>query len=292
LRPDDISVQVNNLTYGYPGHAIVLHEINLKVLKGEMFGIIGPNGAGKSTLCKALNGLVPQFYGGTYGGEVTVSGMNAMKHTVAELSLKVGLVFQEPSNQFSGVSTRVDEEVAFGMSMMGFQRDEMKDRISDSLRKVGLEGLEDRSPFELSGGQQQRLAIATVLAVKPEVVVMDEPTAQLDPVGKTEVLETMRALNREGYTIIVAEHEIEELATFADRIIALNEGRIILEGSTRKVLTQVEQLKEIGVDPPSITELSHALASKAGFSPHDFPITLDEAVVLYREMMKGDIQRA
>lgn len=292
MAPNDVSVQVNNLTFGYPGHPYVLHEINLKVLKGEMFGIIGPNGAGKSTLCKALNGLVPQFYGGTYGGEVTVSGMKVMEHTVAELSLKVGLVFQEPSNQFSGVSTRVDEEVAFGMSMMGFQREEMMDRITDSLSKVGLEGLEDRSPYELSGGQQQRLAIATVLAVKPEVIVMDEPTAQLDPVGKTEVLETMRALNKEGYTIIVAEHEIEELATFADRIIALNEGRIVVEGSTRNVLTQVEQLKKIGVDSPSVTELSHLVAAKGGFAPEDYPITLDEAITLYRDRIKGDIQRA
>jgi energy-coupling factor transport system ATP-binding protein len=287
LPSDAVSVQVDNLTYGYPGHAHVLHEINLRVLKGEMFGIIGPNGAGKSTLCKALNGLVPQFYGGTYGGEVTVSGMNTMKHTVAELSLKVGLVFQEPSNQFSGVSTRVDEEVAFGMSMMGFQREEMENRIQASLRQVGLEGLEDRSPFELSGGQQQRLAIATVLAVRPEVIVMDEPTAQLDPVGKTEVLETMRVLKKEGYTIIVAEHEIEELATFADRIIALNEGTILLEGSTRNVLTQIEDLKKIGVDPPSVTELSRLLASRTGLSSKEYPITLDEAVALYREMMRG-----
>jgi len=292
MRADEVSVQVDNLTFGYPGHAYVLHEINLRVHKGEMFGVIGPNGAGKSTLCKALNGLVPQFYGGTYGGDVTVSGMNTMKHTVAELSLKVGLVFQEPSNQFSGVSTRVDEEVAFGMSMMGFQREEMTDRIKDSLRQVGLEGLEDRSPFELSGGQQQRLAIATVLAVRPEVIVMDEPTAQLDPVGKTEVFETMHALNKEGYTIIVAEHEIEELATFADRIIALNEGRIMLEGSTRNVLTQIEQLKKIGVDPPSVTELSHLLAAKAGLNHEKYPITLDEAIMLYRDLVSGDSSRA
>jgi energy-coupling factor transport system ATP-binding protein len=288
MPADAVSVQVDNLTYGYPAHAHVLHEINLRVLKGEMFGIIGPNGAGKSTLCKALNGLVPQFYGGTYGGEVAVSGMNTMKHTVAELSLKVGLVFQEPSNQFSGVSTRVDEEVAFGMSMMGFQREEMANRIQASLKQVGLEGLESRSPFELSGGQQQRLAIATVLAVRPEVIVMDEPTAQLDPVGKTEVLETMRALNKEGYTIIVAEHEIEELATFADRIIALNEGRIMLEGSTRKVLTQIEQLKKIGVDPPSVTELSRLLALRIGLSSEKYPITLDEAIPLYRDLVRGD----
>lgn len=252
-----------------------------------MLGIIGPNGAGKSTLCKAPNGLVPHFYGGMYGGTVTVAGMNVMEHSVADLSLKIGLVFQEPTNQFSGVSTRVDEEVAFGMSMMGFPRDEMLSRIRDSLRQVGLEGLEDRSPFELSGGQQQRLAIATVLAVRPEVIVMDEPTAQLDPVGKTEVLETMRALNKEGYTIIVAEHEIEELATFADRIVTINEGQIILEGSTRDVLTRVLELKRIGVDPPSVTELSQLLAAKADLKPNRYPVTLDEAVTLYRNLLGG-----
>jgi len=287
MPSDDITVEVDGLTYSYPSHVPVLQDIKFRVLKGEMFGIIGPNGAGKSTLCKALNGLVPQFYGGTYGGTVTVAGMNTMKHTVADLSLKVGLVFQEPTNQFSGVSTRVDEEVAFGMSMMGFQREEMLRRISDALKEVGLEGLEERSPFELSGGQQQRLAIATVLAVRPEVIVMDEPTAQLDPVGKTEVLETMRALNREGYTIIVAEHEIEELATFADRIIALNEGRILFEGPTRAVLTRIEELKKIGVDPPSVTELSHVLAQRADLKPEAYPITLDEAIALYRDLLGG-----
>lgn len=290
MASDEVTVEVDGLTYSYLGHAPVLHDIKFKVLKGEMFGVIGPNGAGKSTLCKALNGLVPHFYGGTYGGTVTAAGMNTMKHTVADLSLKVGLVFQEPTNQFSGVSTRVDEEVAFGMSMMGFQREEMLRRISDALRQVGLEGLEERSPFELSGGQQQRLAIATVLAVRPEVIVMDEPTAQLDPVGKTEVLETMRALNKEGYTIIVAEHEIEELATFADRIIALNDGRIVSEGSTRGVLTQIEELKKIGVDPPSVTELSYLLAQRADLKPEAYPITLDEAITLYRELIGGGVE--
>ena len=289
MPTDEVAVQVDGLTYSYPGHALVLDDINLRVLKGEMMGIIGPNGAGKSTLCKALNGLVPHFYGGSYGGTVIVAGMNTMKHTVADLSLKVGLVFQEPTNQFSGVSTRVDEEVAFGMSMMGFQREEMPNRIKGSLRQVGLEGLEERSPFELSGGQQQRLAIATVLAVRPEVIVMDEPTAQLDPVGKTEVLETMRALNKEGYTIIVAEHEIEELATFADRIITLNQGRIILEGSTRDVLTRVDELKEIGVDPPSVTELSKLIAEKADLTADQYPITLDEAITLYRDLLGGAV---
>jgi energy-coupling factor transport system ATP-binding protein len=281
-------VEVRDFTYSYPSHPPVLSEVSFEVKKGEMLGIIGPNGAGKSTLCKSLNGLVPHFYGGAIAGTVSIAGMDTMKHTVAQLSLKVGLVFQDPTNQFSGVSTRVDEEVAFGMSMMGYPREEMRPRIEEALRAVGLEKLKDRSPYELSGGQQQRLAIATVLAVRPEIIVMDEPTAQLDPIGKTEVLQTMRELNRQGYTIIVAEHEIEALATFADRLIVLDNGRITEQGNTREILTKVKKLKEIGIDPPSVTELCDLLSNELLIHEERFPITLDEATVLFSQALGGN----
>ena len=282
-----IVVSVQDFTYAYPNHSAVLQEINFEVSKGEMLGIIGPNGAGKSTLCRSLNGLVPHFYGGSIAGSVTVAGMDTMKHSVAELSLKVGLVFQDPSNQFSGVSTKVDEEVAFGMSMMGFSREEMRPRIGEALRAVRLEGLEGRSPYELSGGQQQRLAIATVLAVRPEIIVMDEPTAQLDPVGKTEVLQTMRELNSQGYTVVVAEHEIEAMAAFTDRILVLDQGRILTQGETRKVLTQVKKLKEIGIDPPSVTELCELLNEELRIEEERFPIELDEAIPLFSQILES-----
>lgn len=280
-------VAVQDFTYAYPNHMPVLQGISYEVRKGEMLGIIGPNGAGKSTLCKSLNGLVPHFYGGTISGSVKVAGMDTMRHSVAELSLRVGLVFQDPTNQFSGVSTRVDEEVAFGMSMMGHSREEMQIRIKEVLRAVGLEKLDDRSPYDLSGGQQQRLAIATVLAVRPEVIVMDEPTAHLDPIGKTEVLQTMRELNRKGYTIIVAEHEIEALATFADRIIVLDDGRMIAQGDTRSVLTMVKKLKEVGIDPPSVTELCEILSNELMIRKERFPITLEEATALFSQRLEG-----
>jgi len=287
MSEDDAAVTVRDFTYAYPNHEPVLSDLNFEVKKGEMLGIIGPNGAGKSTLCKSMNGLVPHFYGGSVTGSVTVMGMETMKHSVAELSLKVGLVFQDPVNQFSGVSTRVDEEVAFGMSMLGYSRDQMRSRIPEALSAVGLQGLEERSPYELSGGQQQRLAIATVLAVRPEIIVLDEPTAQLDPIGKTEVLQTMRDLNREGYTIIVAEHEIEALATFADRIIVLHRGRIIAEGRSRAVLTMVSELKQIGVDPPSVTELCYLLSNAAKASGERMPITLEEGVSYFSKLLEG-----
>jgi energy-coupling factor transporter ATP-binding protein EcfA2 len=150
------------------------------------------------------------------------------------------------------------------------------------MKAVGLTGLEKRNPFELSGGQQQRLAIATVLAVKPAIIVLDEPTAQLDPVGKNEVLEVMRSLNGEGYTIIVAEHEIEELATFADRLILLEGGRVLAAGTAREVLVRVDELKTVGVDPPSVTELAHLISTQTKLRPDQYPITLDEALKLYR----------
>lgn len=164
----------------------------------------------------------------------------------------------------------------------------MRPRIEEALRVVGLEKLKDRSPYELSGGQQQRLAIATVLAVRPEIIVMDEPTAQLDPIGKTEVLQTMRELNRQGYTIIVAEHEIEALATFADRLIVLDNGRITEQGNTREILTKVKKLKEIGIDPPSVTELCDLLSNELLIHEERFPITLDEATVLFSQALRGN----
>lgn len=277
-------IHVERLTYSYPTREYVLYDISFDVHKGEVLGIIGPNGAGKSTLCKALNGLVPHFYGGKYGGKVIVAGMEVLKHTVAELSTKVGLVFQDPEEQMSGLALTVWEEVAFGLMMLGFPKDEITRRVQEVIKVVGLQGLEDRSPFELSGGQMQRLAIATVLAVQPEVLVLDEPTAQLDPIGKFEVFSVIEKLARQGSTIVVVEHEIEELATFADNIILLDQGRVKAYGSAKDVLTQVEKLKSLGVDPPSVTELTYYLNREVG-ADLEVPITLDEAVKIYAEAL-------
>lgn len=277
-------VEVENLTYSYPRKSNVLVDVSFKVRKGEVLGIIGPNGAGKSTLCKALNGLVPHFYGGRFSGRVVVAGMNTLEHTVAELATKVGLVFQDPEEQLSGFSLTVYEEVAFGLSMLGFPPEEIDTRVREAIEKVGLKGLENRSPFELSGGQTQRLAIATVLAIKPEVLVLDEPTAQLDPIGKFEVFSVIKKLADEGSTIIVVEHEIEELATFADNILMLNEGRIVAQGPARNVLSMVEELKKYGVNPPSVTELTYLINKEIG-TKLDVPITLEEAIKIYSEAL-------
>lgn len=279
-------IEINNVSYSYPTKASVLNDINLKVKRRELLGIIGPSGAGKSTLCKVFNGLVPKYYGGEFKGEAIVCGLDTIETDMTEICTKVGLVFQNPEEQLSGVCSRVDDEVGFGLSMLGFCRDEIKKRRSEALKKVGLEGFDERSPYTLSGGELQRVAIATMLTVKPEVIVLDEPTAQLDPVGKFEVFKVIKDLNKEKLTTIVVEQEIEELATFADRIIALYNGRIVFEGEAHEVLGKVDELKEIGVDPPSVTELTYLYFNKYGISRKDYPIKLSEALDLFNDLLR------
>jgi len=278
-------VQVEHLTYAYPtSKDFVLKDVSFEVKRGEVLAILGPNGSGKSTLCKSLNGLVPHFYGGRYGGRVLVAGEEVLKSSVAKLATKVGLVFQDPEDQMSGLALTVWEEVAFGLRMLGYPKEEIARRVEEAIRYVGLNGLEKRSPFELSGGQMQRLAIATVLALKPEVIVLDEPTAQLDPIGKFEVLGVIERLADEGSTIVIAEHEIEDVAYFADKALLLYNGRVLAYGPVRGVLREVDKLKSVGVDPPTVTELAHALEKELGLEI-EYPITLEEAVRVYSELI-------
>jgi energy-coupling factor transporter ATP-binding protein EcfA2 len=279
-------IRVENLTYAYPtSKDFVLKNISFTVNKGEVLAVIGPNGAGKSTLLKALNGLVPHFYGGKYGGRVVVSGFEVLNTPISKMSTKVGFVFQDPEDQISGLALTVWEEVAFGLMMLGYPREEIDKRVREAIDYVGLTGLEKRSPFELSGGQMQRLAIATVLALRPEVIVMDEPTAQLDPLGKYEVLSVIEKLAESGSTIVIAEHEIEEVVYFADKMLLLDKGEAVAYGDTRKVVTMVEELKRRGVDPPSVTELTSLLKEKTGVDVA-LPVTLEEAVKIYSELLR------
>ena len=279
-------IKVENLTYAYPtSKDFVLKNISFTVNKGEVLAVIGPNGAGKSTLLKALNGLVPHFYGGKYGGRVVVSGFEVLNTPISKMSTKVGFVFQDPEDQISGLALTVWEEVAFGLMMLGYPREEIDKRVKEAIEYVGLTGLEKRSPFELSGGQMQRLAIATVLALRPEVIVMDEPTAQLDPLGKYEVLSVIEKLAVSGSTIVLAEHEIEEVVYFADKMLLLDKGEAVAYGDTRKVVTMVEELKRRGVDPPSVTELTSLLKEKTGVDVA-LPLTLEEAVKIYSELLR------
>ena len=274
----DAYIHVDNFTFQYIDTTVpALKDVNLEIEKGEYVAILGPCGAGKTTLCLTINGIVPQMFMGEMAGRVVVEGMDTSEHEVRDVARVVGMVFDNPEYQLSQMM--VQEEIALGMESRGIPRDEMFRRIAEVLDIVGLSGFEERSPLALSGGQQQRLAIAAALAVYPDILVLDEPTSNLDPIGKQEVFEVCARLNRErGTTIIIAEHEVEVMALFADKAIVLDQGQVVLAGTPREVFCEVDTMREIGLRVPQVTELAHSLVSMSVAWPGQYPITLDEAI--------------
>jgi len=258
-------VRIEGLHFAYPAMRAgmpgvpALRDIHLTVEVGECVAIMGASGAGKTTLCLALNGLVPQSTGGTFRGNVWVNGHNTRTEPVAALATQVGLVFQEAENQLCTMS--VEDEVAFGLENLGLPVDEIERRITWALEVVAMNHLRRHPPAQLSGGQQQRLALAAVLAMQPALLVLDEPTGGLDPIGRQGVLEVIAALQRQGATIIMATQDAEAVAALADRVMVLHEGAIALEGTPREVFGQVARLRELGVALPQLSELSDLLGS-------------------------------
>lgn len=272
-------IELQNVTFTYAStETPALKNINLTIYEGEYVALMGLNGAGKTTLQLTFNGVIPNMMMGDFEGTVNVCGMDTETYPVREMAKVIGLVFDNPEFQLSQMS--VAEEIALGLENLGTPPAEMHRIIADSLDTVGLSGFEDRSPFGLSGGQQQRLSIASALAMKPRIVVMDEPTSNVDPIGKEEIFAVAAQLNRErGMTVIMAEHEVEVMAAYADRIIVLHKGEIILNGPPHEVFTQVDTLKSIGLRVPQATELAYQVDKKglvayAGI----YPVTTEEAV--------------
>jgi energy-coupling factor transport system ATP-binding protein len=265
---------LERVTFTYrDADAPALREADLSLRPGEMIGIIGASGAGKSTLIKCLNRLVPGFEDGEFRGLVYVSGRPLDGRRVCELAPQVGMVFQDFEAQL--FSTNVRLEVAFAMQQTGMPRDEIVSRIGPALSAVGLAGFEIRDPTSLSGGEKQRLAIASVLALRPQIVVFDEPTTDLDPEGRAEVLELIHRLRAQGLSLVVIEHEIEELRA-ADRILVMRAGEIVAQGSPATILTRLELLESCGIRPP---DLNRASAELGIVTP---PRNLDEAEEVLR----------
>lgn len=268
-------VDVDNLRYRYPRRqTLALDGITFTVDAGQFVGVIGSNRAGKSTLCHALVGLVPHFYKGAIGGRVTVAGLDVHQSTVAEVSRRVGLVFQNPFTQVTGAKLTVYEEVAFGLEYAGVPRDDMVRRVEEALQLLGLWQLRDRNPFALSGGQMQRMAIASVLAMDPQVLVLDEPTSQLDPAGTSEVFDAVASLCDRGIAVIMAEHDVERLAARADRILVLDEGTMAAYDTPRFVYANVD-VQALGVAVPAVTEAAMALHWR--LPDGSYPVTLGDA---------------
>jgi len=257
----------------------------LTIYEGEYVALLGLNGAGKTTLQLCLNGVIPNMVIGDMEGTVKIDGMDTNDFPTRELAKVVGLVFDNPEFQLSQMS--VAEEIALGLENLGVPPEEMHRIIPEVLETVGLSGLEERSPFELSGGQQQRLAIAASLAMHPRILVMDEPTSNVDPIGKEEIFAVAARLNKERkMTVIMAEHEVEVMAAYADRIIVLDKGSIILNGSPKEVFGHVETLEGIGLRVPQVTQLAHELKQQGIYDwPLPLPVVTDEAEAILAKLV-------
>lgn len=269
----DNIIEIKNVSYEYndenQSHTAV-NNISLNIERGSFTVILGHNGSGKSTLAKMLNGLLKPS-----SGDVFVDGINTKnEETEIEVKRKVGMVFQNPDNQL--ISSIVEEDVAFGPENLGLKPDEIRQRVDESLKSVGMYEFKNSTPHHLSGGQKQRIAIAGMIALKPECLILDEPTAMLDPKGRAEILDTVVKLNKEnGMTVVLITHYMEE-AENADRVIVMNDGVIISEGKPKEIFKNVSQLKSVGLDVPQTTELLYQL-SQNGFNTTTDVISIKEA---------------
>jgi energy-coupling factor transporter ATPase len=279
-------IETTNLTYTYPGGTKQsINDISIKIEKGEFTLITGPSGCGKTTLCRCFNGLIPHFYQGEMKGNITVAGLNITEHPTYELAQHVGLVFQNPENQLFALS--VEKDVAFGLENLGVQREEMRKTVDWALQLTGINDIRERAPHELSGGQQQRVAIASVLAMKPQVIVLDEPTSFLDPLSARKIFEVIHELNRNlGITVVLVEHRLDLTAKYADHIIVMDKGSILLDGDPRRILRS-EEARLVGVGIPKATRLYEILMKDGAKLRDVVPLSSEEMAKLLEEALES-----
>jgi len=263
-------IELKDFSFKYYGaESLALKKIDLTIKEGEYVVITGPSGCGKTTLCRTINALVPQFHRGYIAGNVIIDGKNTREHTVAELSSIAGLVFQEPENQL--VTLNVEKEIAFGPER----------RVEELIQLLDIEHLREKHPHEMSGGEQQRLAIAATLALKPKILVADEPTSNLDPCSAEIILDIISSLNKQDMTVILVEHRLDLVSKDASRVVLMDKGRIVADGPPREVLAQ-DVCQEIGVGVPKAT-LVYKRLKEQGIDLRSVPLTGDELAGLVKE---------
>ncbi len=284
MEAEKKEIRVNDLVFEYPGDGegipgvLVLKGMDLTIPKGEFVAILGHNGSGKSTLAKHFNAILTPT-----SGEVTVCGINTKDEgRLFDIRQQVGMVFQNPDNQI--VATIVEEDVAFALENLGVEPAEIRRRVDEALKEVDMYGYREHAPHQLSGGQKQRVAIAGILAMRPDFIVLDEPTAMLDPKGRQEVLKTIRRLNKDfGATVVLITHYMDE-AVQADRVLVVDKGEVLLDNIPKAVFSQVELLKSVGLDVPQVTELVYELRAEGVPLPEDI-LTEDECFQALRDLL-------
>ncbi|MEM0383247.1 MAG: ABC transporter ATP-binding protein [Candidatus Caldarchaeum sp.] len=282
--PASKPIEVQSFSWRYAtSNDWALRDINLDILEGEFVIITGPTGAGKTTLCLSMCGLIPHHYNGVIKGRVLVYGKDTSELSTSDLARMVGIVFQDPESQFLTMS--VEDEIALGLENLAVPREEMRERVLEAARLVKIEELLERAPYELSGGQKQRVAIAAALAMKPKVLILDEPTGQLDPIGKEEVVAVLRKLKDEGITVVVVEHILEELAPFADRLVLMDNGKILYDGDVREFFKNEIYVKDTGVPVPQVTELG-LLVRRDFPDVGRIPVSMEEAEELLKNLLR------
>ena len=277
-------IDIQELTFTYKDEKKpALRNITLTVPDGSFVGVIGPAGAGKTTLARAVSGVIPHHYSGDYYGSVKVDGLDTVETALTDLSRLVGMVFQDVDSQI--ISSVVEDELLYGLENFGVPHGEIPERMDFALGKVGIADLKDRSIASLSGGQRQKVAIASVIALRPKVLVLDEPTGELDPMSSRQVFSLLKALNREyGITVVIVEQKIMLLCEFADYLAVLDQGKIVRQGKTRDVLARADELEALGVNCPRVTLLSRLLNEKTG-KTLPVSVNLDEAEKMVRGLL-------
>jgi energy-coupling factor transporter ATP-binding protein EcfA2 len=277
-------IDVQNISFSYQASdEKALSSLMLKVEKGKFYGIAGPTGAGKSTLAMCLNGAIPRLIEGDFDGKIYIAGRNILETPLEQLCSITGSVFQDVESQL--VSSVVEDEIVFGMENLSFSKAEMEVRIEESLAAVGISDLRHKNVWSLSGGQKQRVAIASALALRPQLLIMDEPTSELDPQGSLELFNVLTLLNREhGMTIVVIEQKLDLLFRFCDRVAIMHKGAIVVEGDSREVLEKQEILEKIGLHVPPSAQLFYLL-KKAGVYQADIPVSDEEACSVLAEIL-------
>ncbi|MEF9969866.1 MAG: ABC transporter ATP-binding protein [Ruthenibacterium sp.] len=276
-------IELKNVTYSYPLTDVpAIKNFSCKIEEGKFYGVVGQNGSGKTTLCSLIRGFAPSFYKGDLQGEVLVNGKPTVDYGEGELSLKIGYVFQNPFNQISGVKDTLFEEVAFGLENFGVPVDEIESRVLRVMELTDIAHLAEKNPFELSGGQQQRLALASIIVLDPDILVIDEPTSQLDPEGTESVFKIIKAMKERKKTIILVEHKIDLIAEYADEVLVMHNGALIRMGEKQEVLTDMSLL-EHGVQLPQMAILGNRLI-KEGVPLRYVPITEQQGCEVIREL--------